>query len=237
MSPQAFGDVSGRAGRVDPSPVRRPDPPAPGDRHDRSTAPHHGWRPCAIMAGLSLLQGLLLWLLWHASADQTWPTTVPVAAFPLWTVALVWLLCLTASLPGGTFLTAQLLRSRFLRHLPIAFGGLSKRRVPDDQFLSWTEPLRRDRKVRRDLEKYLRRVPKRTQLLEWAEQQCAFKGHVLVVWAREDRLMPPEHAERLADCFEYTEFVWVDDSSTLIPIDQPETLTAHLERFLERYAL
>ena len=49
--------------------------------------------------------------------------------------------------------------------------------------------------------------------------------------------MPPEHAERLADCFENTELVRVDDSSTLIPIDQPEALTAHLERFLERYAL
>ena len=36
------------------------------------------------------------------------------------------LLCLIASLPGGTFLTAQLLRPRFLRHLPIAFGGLSE---------------------------------------------------------------------------------------------------------------
>ena len=35
------------------------------------------------------------------------------------------LLCLNASLPGGTFLTAQLLRPRFLRHLPIAFGALS----------------------------------------------------------------------------------------------------------------
>ena len=28
-----------------------------------------------------------------------------------------------------------------------------------------------------------------------------------------------EHAERLADCFENTELVWVDDSRTLIPID------------------
>ena len=74
-------------------------------------------------------------------------------------------------------------------------------------------------------------------MLEWAEQQRAFTGHVLVVWAREDKLMPPEHAERLADCFENTELVWVDDSSTLIPINQPEALTAHLERFLERYAL
>ena len=32
------------------------------------------------------------------------------------------------------------------------------------------------------------------------------------------------------------EFGRVGDSSTLIPIDQPEALTAHLETFLERYA-
>ena len=97
--------------------------------------------------------------------------------------------------------------------------------------------MRHDRKVRRDLDKYLRSVPKRTQLLDWAEQQRAFAGQVLVVWAREDKLMPPEHAERLADFYENSELVWVDDSRTLIPIDQPEILTAHLERFLEQYAL
>ena len=96
--------------------------------------------------------------------------------------------------------------------------------------------MRLDREVRRDLDKYLRRVPKRTQLLEWAEQQRAFKGHVLVVWAREDKLMPPGHAERLADCFENTDLVWVDGSATLIPIDQPAVLAAHLEAFLEQYA-
>ena len=147
------------------------------------------------------------------------------------------LLCLNASLPGGTFLTAQLLRLRFLRHLPITFGGLSKKRVSNDQFLGWIEPLRHDRKVRRDLDKYLRSVPKRTQLLDWAEQQRPFAGQVLVVWAREDKLMPPEHAERLADFYENSELVWVDDSRTLIPIDQPEILAAHLKRFLDQHAL
>ena len=146
------------------------------------------------------------------------------------------LLCLNASLSGGTFLTAQLLRPRFLRHLPIAFGALSKKRVPEEQFQSWIEPLSRNPKVRRDLEKYLRSVPTRTHLLEWAEEQRAFKGEVLVVWAREDRLMPPEHARRLAEHFENAELVWVDDSRTLIPIDQPEVLSAHLARFLERHA-
>lgn len=146
------------------------------------------------------------------------------------------LLCLMASLPGGTCLSAQLLRPRVLRHLPITFGALSKKRVPDDQFLGWIEPLRHNRKVRRDLAKYSRSVPSRTQLLDWAERQRAFAGQVLIVWAREDRLMPPQHAERLADCFENTELVWVDDSGTLIPIDQPVVLTAHLERFLEQHA-
>ena len=74
-------------------------------------------------------------------------------------------------------------------------------------------------------------------MLEWAEQQRAFAGQVLVVWAREDRLMPPEHAERLAAGFENAELVWVDDSRTLVPIDQPEVLTAPLETFLEQHAL
>ncbi len=144
------------------------------------------------------------------------------------------LLCLNASLPGGTFLTSQLLRPRLLRHLPVTFGGLSKKRVPNEQFMNWIELLRHNPRVRRDLDKYLRSVPKKPQLLEWADQQRAFTGSVLVVWAREDRLMLPEHAERLASHFENAELVWVDDSRTLIPIDQPEVLAGHLERFLAR---
>ena len=44
-------------------------------------------------------------------------------------------------------------------------GGLSKRRVPDDLFRSWIGPLRHSSKVRRDLTKYLRNVPKSEQLL------------------------------------------------------------------------
>ena len=73
------------------------------------------------------------------------------------------LLCRNAALPGGTFLTAQLLRPRWIRHLPVTFGALSKRRVPDDLFRSWIHPLRHNPKVRRDLNKYLRNVPKPKQ--------------------------------------------------------------------------
>ncbi|MDE0613927.1 MAG: alpha/beta hydrolase [bacterium] len=142
------------------------------------------------------------------------------------------LLCLNATLPGGTFLTSQLLLPRFVRHLPLTFGNMTKNRVSNDQFMSWIHPLRHNRKIRRDLDKYLRNVPKKSQLLEWAEQQRLFQGQVLIVWARDDKLMPPAHAERLAEHFDNSELVWVDDSRTLIPIDQPEVLTTHLRAFL-----
>ena len=144
------------------------------------------------------------------------------------------LLCLNASLPGGTFLTAQLLRPRLIRYLPFTCGALTKKRMPNGQFMGLIEPLRHNPKVRRDLDKYLRSVPAKQRLLEWAEQQRAFTGPVLIVWAREEKLMPPEHAERLAKHFANAELVWVDDSRTLIPIDQPEILIGHLERFLSR---
>ena len=146
------------------------------------------------------------------------------------------LLCLNAALPGGTFLTAQLLRPRWIRHLPVTFGALSKQRVPDDVFRSWIHPLRHNGKVRRDLNKYLRNVPKPKQLIEWADQQRSFGGQVLIVWARDDKLMPPAHAERLAKHFQNTQLVWIDDTRTLIPIDQPSVLTDHLRTLLAEQA-
>ena len=142
------------------------------------------------------------------------------------------LLCLNACLPGGTFMSVQLLRPRWIRHLSLTFGDMSKKRVPNDLFMSWIHPARHNRKVRRDLNKYLRNVPKKKQLLEWAEQQRSFRGRVLIVWAREDKLMPPAHATRLAERFTNSQLVWVSDSRTLIPIDQPKILTDHVRTFL-----
>ena len=98
---------------------------------------------------------------------------------------------------------------------------MSKKRVANDLFMSWIQPAHHNRKVRRDLTKYLRNVPPKGLLLKWAEQQRLFRGPVLIIWAREDKLMPPAHAERLTEHFENSQLVWVDDSRTLIPIDQP----------------
>jgi len=142
------------------------------------------------------------------------------------------LLCLNASLPGGTFLTSQLLRPRFLRHLRIVFGPLSKKRIPNERFLPWIEPLRTNRAIRKNLNTYLTNVPSKKELNTWAQAQQSFQGNVLVVWSKEDQLIPPAHAERLAKHFTNTRLEWVEDSGTLITVDQPDILAKHMLSFL-----
>ena len=40
----------------------------------------------------------------------------------------------------------------------------------------------------------------------------------------------------LAEHFQNTQLVWIDDSRTLIPIDQPTVLTDHLHTFLAAHS-
>ena len=88
------------------------------------------------------------------------------------------------------------------------------------------------RKARREFNEYLRDIPKPKQLLEWAEQQRSFDSPVLIVWDRDDKLTRTARADRLAEQFDNAQLVWVDDSRTLIPLDQPRILTDHLRTFL-----
>src|ERR1700727_199715 len=62
-------------------------------------------------------------------------------------------LWLSAKLPGGLLLLRWvLLRSR-LRALPLVYGQMTKRGIPDELMREWLEPLKR-REIRRDLRKY-----------------------------------------------------------------------------------
>jgi pimeloyl-ACP methyl ester carboxylesterase len=54
---------------------------------------------------------------------------------------------------------------------------------------------------------------------------------VLVVWASQDRVMPPDHGRRLAEAFPAGRLVQVDDSYTLIPLDQPARLAQAIRDF------
>ena len=87
------------------------------------------------------------------------------------------------------------------------------------------------REVRRDLLKYLRAVDKR-DTLQAAERLRSFERPALVVWAAEDRVMPPEHGRRLAELLPRGRLIEIDDSYTLIPEDRPVELPRVIQDFV-----
>jgi pimeloyl-ACP methyl ester carboxylesterase len=134
-------------------------------------------------------------------------------------------------LPPALFgLFMQQLRLRPVRRLPVAFGWLTKR--GDAATARWIRPVLTQPAVRRDTTRVLRAMAAdKGLLLRTADQLPGYGGRALVVWARRDRVMPPEHARQLAELIPHASLAWVDDSYTLVPLDQPAVLAEALRDF------
>jgi pimeloyl-ACP methyl ester carboxylesterase len=142
------------------------------------------------------------------------------------------LLPYTARIPGGLDVALFPFRFDRLRRLPMTYGPLSRRPVPREVMDRWFGPIR-ERQVRRDIRKYVRSAAQgRREMLAATDALAAFDRPALVAWASEDRLMPPEHGRRLAELLPQAHHVQIADSYTLIPEDQPATLTALMRKFL-----
>ncbi|WP_405393887.1 alpha/beta fold hydrolase [Microbispora hainanensis] len=140
-------------------------------------------------------------------------------------------LVLAGKLPPRMFgLFMQQMRLRAVRRLPIAFGWLTKR--GDAATARWMKPVLTQPEIRRDTVRTLRAVVSDTGFLVGvAERLKGFDRPALVVWASEDRVMPPEHGRRLAELLPYGQLAEVDDSYTLIPLDQPARLARLIRDF------
>ncbi|HEX4658229.1 MAG TPA: alpha/beta hydrolase [Streptosporangiaceae bacterium] len=134
-------------------------------------------------------------------------------------------------LPPAMFgLFMQQMRLRMVRRLPIAFGWLTKR--GDAATARWMKPVMRQPEIRRDIVRTLRAAAADTQfLVRAAEALPGFKEPALLVWASEDRVMPPEHGRRLAELLPQGQLAEVEDSYTLIPLDQPARLAQLIREF------
>ena len=140
-------------------------------------------------------------------------------------------LAFAAKLPGGLNALAQPMRLRALRRLPLALGWMAKRPIPHEITDAWLRPLLTQRKIRRDLLKYLHNYSK-GDLLAAAERLRSFDRPALVIWAAEDRVMPPAHGRRLAALLPHARLVEITDSYTLIPEDQPGELVRAIRQFV-----
>jgi pimeloyl-ACP methyl ester carboxylesterase len=140
-------------------------------------------------------------------------------------------LVLAGKLPPWMFgLFMQQMRLRALRRLPIAFGWLTRR--GDGATARWMRPVLEQPGIRRDAVRTLRAAGADTRLLvSAAECLPGFDRPALVVWAREDRVMPPEHGRRLAELLPDARLAEIEDSYTLIPLDQPARLGQVIREF------
>lgn len=138
---------------------------------------------------------------------------------------------LTGLVPGGIFVAMQALRLRALRRLPIAFGWMSKRPLPDELVDRWLHPAQTQAGVRRDLSKYMRSA-RRGQMMEVCERLSGFARPALVVWTPEDRVQRPEHGRRLAELLPDARLVEIQDSYTLVMRDQPRAFAHAIREFV-----
>lgn len=138
---------------------------------------------------------------------------------------------ISGRLPGGLAMLPRILRVRRLRELPIVFGWMTRRGLSDELAAAWGKPMGR-REIQRDLRKYMRGAKDyRREVMAANESLARFARPVLIVWAAEDRVMPPAHGRRLAELFPQGRLVEISDSYTLVPLDQPKSLAAALRDF------
>lgn len=138
---------------------------------------------------------------------------------------------LLARVPGAISVVLASTRLRAVRELPIAFGGLTHRRIDDALAQSWLGPARVDAGIRRDLGAFLRGIS--GQRLDAASQRLgAFDRPVLLPWAPEQAWFPIEHARRLATILPDAQVVEIRDSGGFINLDRPAALAATITEFV-----
>jgi len=138
---------------------------------------------------------------------------------------------LSGWLPGGFSVMRLVLSSPVLRRLPLTYGQMSKKGVPDELMRQWLEPLKR-REIRRDLGRYVRDVRRgRRQMREATSKLRDFDRPVLVVWDSEGPMMPNQAGRKLAADFPNSRYAELPDCYTLIPLDQPQALAREIREF------
>jgi pimeloyl-ACP methyl ester carboxylesterase len=144
-------------------------------------------------------------------------------------------LALMGRVPGGLSLGLRAMRFRPVRRLPMTFGWMSKRGIPDELVDRWLDRALASKQVLRDTLKYVRSIRQGgLDLIAASEHLGAFEGLVTVIWSTEDRVMPLAEGRKLADSFPIGQLITVDDSYVLIPLDQPERVTELIREHLAR---
>lgn len=142
------------------------------------------------------------------------------------------MVALAVRLPAGLQLAARQLRVGWLRRLPLLYGQMARRPVPDELMRRWTEPVLRDPDIRRDLLAYCRGTFDKAALVRDTEALQRFQGEVLVLWSPDNRVMPPAHGRRLAALLPRARYAEIPGAYVLSTLDEPEAVAREMGEFL-----
>jgi pimeloyl-ACP methyl ester carboxylesterase len=138
----------------------------------------------------------------------------------------------TARVPGMPSLLVQSMRIPGVRRLPIAYGWLAKKRLDSSLLDTWLAPPMGNPGIRRDLTHLLRRISSKDSVAA-AQQLRSTKLPTLIVWAPEDRFFKLKYGERLANDIPGAKLVQIEDSYTLVCLDQPQRTIELIADFLQ----
>ncbi len=126
-----------------------------------------------------------------------------------------------AKVPGALRAMLQPMRAKSARRLPLAYGWLTKRPVPDDVMDGWTLRALQDPGIMADLRKALSGLSPDV-LLDNTPKLTSFDKPVLLVWSREDKFFKIENAHRLAAVFPNARVEELTDAYAFVSWDQPD---------------
>lgn len=136
-------------------------------------------------------------------------------------------------IPGLLWLAALLMRSSIVRRA--AFAPMSTRPIPSEVADRWLQSFVADRRVRRDIGKFLRAMDYH-ETLSAAEALRNFVKPVLILWPPKLPFFPFAHARRWAELLPDATLVEVPDSFTYLPEDQPEITARAIQNFVHEHA-
>jgi pimeloyl-ACP methyl ester carboxylesterase len=126
-----------------------------------------------------------------------------------------------AKVPGALRAMLQPMRAKSARRLPLAYGWLAKRPIPDDVMDGWTLRALQDPGVMADLRKALSGLNP-SVLLDNSPKLTSFEKPVLLVWSRDDKFFKIENAHRLAAVFPNARVEELTDAYAFVSWDQPD---------------
>jgi pimeloyl-ACP methyl ester carboxylesterase len=121
--------------------------------------------------------------------------------------------------PGVVACIAPALRSKAMRHGPLAYGMLASGPLDAGLTGEWTRPAT-DPAIRRDLAKLARGVHPRV-LLDAASRFGQFTGPVRIVWGERDPFFRLKLARQLSEAFPRATLSTVPGGRTFLPLDHP----------------